>query len=82
MDTSFTETLMMHDRERETEIERVRWKSGQFRVLLVLEKRKRDEMRARKVKGILYSCSTLLRGAGIRDLPNGPEDRTVKAGES
>lgn len=42
MDTSFTETLTVDDRERETKTEKERWKSGLFRVLLVLEKRKRE----------------------------------------
>lgn len=31
-----------------------------------------------KVKEILYSCATLLDGAGIKDLPNRPEGRPVK----
>lgn len=71
MDTSFTETLGVDDRERD--VERERWKRGH------LEKRKERRWELEKVKGILYSCSSLLGGAGIRDLPSGPEDRTVKS---
>lgn len=35
-------------------------------------------MRARLLKESLYSCSMHLSGVRIRDLPSGPEDRTVK----
>lgn len=40
---SLMDTSLEDDRERKTKMERVRWKCGQFRVILVLEKRKRED---------------------------------------
>lgn len=73
LDTSFTETLTVYDRGGEME----RWKCDQYMVLLALEKRKEKRWEL-ELKEILYSCSTFLSEAGIRDLPYGLRERTVK----